>query len=1073
MIRHLLNVSAVLVFVLLLGSNALRPQVMFAQTGTTSKEQSGTPRSQGLEIQENLQQRQEEYLRQHSDSFRRVRPDLWLKGVSSVLDRKALGPISGVQWAQIGPSPLRIDMEQIFQGAGPDSGEVVDIAIDPSGIADQTVFIATNDGGIWKSIDAGVTWTPKTDFMPSLSMGAVALDPGNASIVYAGTGNKFDGGGVFFKGVGLYKSTNGGDTWVVLNPGSIFTPNVGINRIVFPASNTLLVATSNGLFKSVDGGSSFGANAPTFNNGLPVLAGFISDLDLDTGTSTTAYASVSGSGIFQSTDSGSTFPTNLFNNAGAPATPYGFIALSQSTQPNNQTMYASVQGAPFKGLFKSTDAGGSWAVQAGAAFTGTANGGCQCGYDQTVGVDPQNASRVYIGFQELYLSTDGAGSFGATAVSRNKVHWDHHALIFSPQSHWGAAPTPIYVGTDGGIATSSNGGTTWSNINEGIATNLYTSIDIGRGSVANNAFTYGGAQDTGTTERRPGFAGNDWHLGVDGDGGSTVVDSLNSMHAYGLDDANFMFTVNGGTNWVFPCGTGLPPTSFVPACGSPAGLAFRLAVDPNNGATLYAASSGNRLFQSTNSGTTFTSIRSFPASIDSLATVNTDSNTLWVGLDNGTVQRTSNALAGAGSVWTPLTVTGAPPGQFVSGIAIDPTSTAQVVVVYPGFTGINSVNRTKHVFRTTDNGLTWNDVSGTDGGFVFNNLPDLPLHAAVIDPNTTPHSIIVAGDTGVMRSIDNGAAWHVLGVDLPTVDCTSLAIDPGPTPGLLRVGSYGRSVFELMLGSCTLTCANITQSTDLDQCGAVVTFTPATTGTCGTVTCTPPSGSFFPKGTTSVTCLSAGPSCSFTVTVNDTQAPTITCPGDINVAAAVSCPIATSAPVSFTVTASDNCPGVTIVCKDQNGAVVTTGVPFPVGTATVTCTATDTSGNMTSCSFNVNVFSFCLQDETNAGNVVLVNARTGDFFFCCGGVPIASGRGILHTNGCIGTIDHQKGNRKTHIEWDTAANNSAGAGIAFVQKLSDKIVCQITDKNMSNNACQCSGPPPPVAPKKPPTERTF
>jgi hypothetical protein len=209
--------------------------------------------------------------------------------------------------------------------------------------------------------------------------------------------------------------------------------------------------------------------------------------------------------------------------------------------------------------------------------------------------------------------------------------------------------------------------------------------------------------------------------------------------------------------------------------------------------------------------------------------------------------------------------------------------------------------------------------------------------------------------------------------------------------------------------------------------------------------------------------------------VNDTQNPTITCPGDINAAASASCPIATSAPaVNFTVTASDNCPGVTVVCKDQNNQVVTSGQPFPVGTTTVTCTATDTSGNTASCSFNVNSFSFCLQDDTSAGNVVLVNAQTGDYFFCCGGVPIASGRGTLTTRGCIGGIDHIKGNRKVHIEWDTAANSNVGAGTASVQKSpSGSVVCQITDKNMSNNTCQCSGPPPPAAPKKPLTGRTL
>jgi hypothetical protein len=202
------------------------------------------------------------------------------------------------------------------------------------------------------------------------------------------------------------------------------------------------------------------------------------------------------------------------------------------------------------------------------------------------------------------------------------------------------------------------------------------------------------------------------------------------------------------------------------------------------------------------------------------------------------------------------------------------------------------------------------------------------------------------------------------------------------------------------------------------------------------------------------------------------QPPVITCPGSITTTAAASCPPSSGAPVNFTVTANDDCPGVTIVCRDQNNQVVTSGQSFPVGTTTVTCTATDTSGNTANCSFTVTVFGFCLQDDTNPGNVVLVNAQTGDFSFCCGGVPIASGRGALTTHGCIGSIDTTKGDRQVHIQWDTSANNGLGAGTAYVQKLSNKTICQITDKNMSNNNCQCSIAPP-AGPRKPPKQRAF
>ena len=122
--------------------------------------------------------------------------------------------VIGQQWTQIGPAPLEIDAEQNYQGAGPDSGMITDIAIDPRGTTDQTIYIATENGGIWKTLDGGTTWKPKTDYMPSNSMGAVALDPGDPSIVYAGTGYFIPQG--LFKGVGLYKSTDGGDSWTAI-----------------------------------------------------------------------------------------------------------------------------------------------------------------------------------------------------------------------------------------------------------------------------------------------------------------------------------------------------------------------------------------------------------------------------------------------------------------------------------------------------------------------------------------------------------------------------------------------------------------------------------------------------------------------------------------------------------------------------------------------------------------------------------------------------------------------------------------------------------------------------------------
>jgi hypothetical protein len=747
-----------------------------------------------------------DFLENHQDAKGRIRPDLWRKGIDHALGMEVSAQmvgapgsgVQGAQWTQIGPAPIRYDTDQVFMGTGPGAGEVLDIAIDPRNTTDRIIYIATNDGGIWKTADGGASWAPKTDYLPSLSMGAVALDPGNPSIVYAGSGNNFDGSGGagsstgFSKAAGVYRSTDAGETWTVLDPGGIFggAAQRGINRIVLPAPGVLLVATNNGLFRSVDGGVSFGNNAPSFNNGVAVRTGNITDLDLDSADPTRVYASIIGTGILVSTDSGVTFPaaSNLFTVAnGGPTTGLGYVAMAQSVLPDNQTMYATVGG--WTGLYSSTDGGANWTRQASADAAANDNGGCQCGYDQTIGVDPQDPNRVYIGFQELYVSDNGGGNFTANAISEGLTHWDHHALVFSPQSHWGGggAPTRINTGTDGGFHRSDDGGATWANPNEGVATSLFKQIDIGRGSPSANGYTYGGTQDNGTLQDKPGYVGTDWHLGQNGDGGPVAVDPTNPDHAYSHRNGRMKVSTNGGDSWA---NTAAQPTGGV----------WRIAFDPNDVDTVWAGEasgigfSGNaNLWRSTDATASFSQITTFTQNIRTIAASKLDSNVLWVGLSSGRVARSTDATAA-----TPTFTEFQLPGTTgrVDGVAIDPTNTDVVVAVTGGFSGIGGGNRTRHVYLTMDGGSNWTDVSGTDGE-PGTNLPDLPTHSVVIDPGTSPHSIIVSNDASVFRSSDLGATWFKLGLGLPTVDSRKLAMDEEATPPVLRIGTYGRSTFEL------------------------------------------------------------------------------------------------------------------------------------------------------------------------------------------------------------------------------------------------------------------------------------
>jgi photosystem II stability/assembly factor-like uncharacterized protein len=150
------------------------------------------------------------------------------------------------------PLAVSAQLQGNGQLPGPNAGAAMDLAIDPTGTADSVVYAIFNDGGVWKTTNAGAMWTPTTDSLATLSFGALALDPSNSVIVYAGTGNIYNNG--YFQGVDIYQSLDSGNTWTLTSGSGVFN-GIGINKIVMPASGVLLVATQHGLFRSSDSGN--------------------------------------------------------------------------------------------------------------------------------------------------------------------------------------------------------------------------------------------------------------------------------------------------------------------------------------------------------------------------------------------------------------------------------------------------------------------------------------------------------------------------------------------------------------------------------------------------------------------------------------------------------------------------------------------------------------------------------------------------------------------------------------------------------------------------------------------------
>jgi predicted extracellular nuclease len=340
---------------------------------------------------------------------------------------------------------------------------------------------------------------------------------------------------------------------------------------------------------------------------------------------------------------------------------------------------------------------------------------------------------------------------------------------------------------------------------------------------------------------------------------------------------------------------------------------------------------------------------------------------------------------------------------------------------------------------------------------------------------TFPHVCSITCPQNQTQSNDPDQCGAFVSYPSPTVSGTCFHIGCSPTSGsFFPIGTTTVTCAESIDGgpSCSfsvtvndtqppsITCpANVITSNDPNQCGAVVTYpAPTVSDICpgvGTPLCSPASGSFFPKGTTTVTCTVGDASgntasCTFTISVNDTQPPSITCPpNQTAVTNQNACPSPACQTVNYPApVATDHCPGVGVVCNPPSGSC------FPAGVTTVTCTATDTSGNTATCSFTVTVFDVALQDDSNPSTILLWNSITGQYRFCCNGTTY-TGFGKATRQGCVYTLQTPTAtDRRILGRHDKSVHTGSGS----LQSPPGAIRCNITDRNTLNDtllpACQ-------------------
>jgi photosystem II stability/assembly factor-like uncharacterized protein len=646
-------------------------------------------------------------------------------------------------------------------GPGNIGGRIRAVLIHPT--QPQTMWIGGVAGGVWRTTNGGVSWAPLYDFMASVAVSCMALDPNNPNTLFVGTGEGFFNADAV-RGFGIFVSKNGGATWAQL-PSTANDNFRYVNRLAVVSTEAtatvMLAATRAGLFRSTNGGATFQAVAAPMNSEVLDVRFHPTDPKL-------CVAGARNGKAFYSANGGVnwTAATGIAEVGGFG----GRVELAYA-RANGSVVYASVDDGTGK-LYRSTDGGKTYTLRGTPGHLAGQGWYANCLWAG----DPTNPNLLVVGGLDLYRSTTGGTTFTKISVWQSapaSAHADHHVIVAHPKYN-GTTVRTVLFGNDGGLFRADNvttvqGTTGWQELNNGLGVTQYyaAAAHPPTGKVV------GGTQDNGTLFFTPPGSPDSWKTIFGGDGGDSAADPVQEFYYGEYIRLQIHRSQNGNpSSYIF---TGITDA------GTNALFIAPFVLDPNNASRMLAG--GASLWRSNDvkvAAPTWKAIKPPGAGlISAIAVAPGDSKVVWVGTQTGSVERSANATA-VTPTWAP--VGAGLPVRYCSRIAFDPHDAAKKTV-YVTSTGYTAQN----LHKTTDDGATWSPL----GAGV---LPEIPFYDLVVHP-ADKKLLYLGTELGVFVSDDAGSTWS------PT--------NQGPTNApvyrLFWVGSrlyaatHGRGIFHIDL----------------------------------------------------------------------------------------------------------------------------------------------------------------------------------------------------------------------------------------------------------------------------------